>query len=183
MRLLQQRERPSLDMPKARATSAPGLGSPQPHLHRDWAHPCHICTGAGLTPAESASGTGLAPATSAPGLGSPLPHPHPGLDSGLGSPPLTLLLIGPQERAGRNRPDQHGLPQLVHLLQNEARGAIIARAAQAQSCRRSCTARTLAHRRSSLARAACRARNRTEHRHAPQRISLAALTSAQNQDL
>ena len=20
------------------------LGSPLPHLHRDWAHPCHICT-------------------------------------------------------------------------------------------------------------------------------------------
>jgi hypothetical protein len=34
-----------------------------PHLHRDWAHPCHICTG-----------TGLAPVTSAPGLGSPVPH-------------------------------------------------------------------------------------------------------------
>ena len=49
----------------APATSASGLGSPLPHLHRDWAHPCHICTG-----------TGLAPATSAPGLGSPLPHPH-----------------------------------------------------------------------------------------------------------
>ena len=27
------------------ASSAPGLGSPLPHLHRDWAHPCHICTG------------------------------------------------------------------------------------------------------------------------------------------
>jgi hypothetical protein len=27
------------------ATSAPGLGSPLPHLHRDWAHPCHIRTG------------------------------------------------------------------------------------------------------------------------------------------
>jgi hypothetical protein len=26
-------------------TSAPELGSPRPHLHRDWAHPCHICTG------------------------------------------------------------------------------------------------------------------------------------------
>jgi hypothetical protein len=23
-------------------TSAPGLGSPRPHLHRDWAHPSHI---------------------------------------------------------------------------------------------------------------------------------------------
>ena len=24
---------------------APGLGSPLPHPHWDWAHPCHICTG------------------------------------------------------------------------------------------------------------------------------------------
>ena len=29
------------------ATSAPGLRSPLPHLHRDWAHPCHICTESG----------------------------------------------------------------------------------------------------------------------------------------
>jgi hypothetical protein len=28
-------------------TSAPGLGSSLPHLHRNWAHPCHICTGTG----------------------------------------------------------------------------------------------------------------------------------------
>ena len=27
------------------AASAAGLGSPLPHLHRDWAHPSHICTG------------------------------------------------------------------------------------------------------------------------------------------
>ena len=48
------------------ATSYPGLGSTLPHLH--WAHPCHICTGTGLTPA-----------TSAPGLGSPLPRDWPPL--------------------------------------------------------------------------------------------------------
>jgi hypothetical protein len=69
------------------STSAPGLGSPPPHLlrdsahpcahlhrdwahpcahlHRDWAHPCHIC-----------AGTGLIHATSAPGLGSPPPQLH-----------------------------------------------------------------------------------------------------------
>ena len=29
----------------APATSAPGLGSPRPHLRRDWAHPAHIRTG------------------------------------------------------------------------------------------------------------------------------------------
>ncbi len=45
------------------STSAPGLGSPRPHLHRNWAHPSHICTG-----------TGLALPTSAPGLGSPAIH-------------------------------------------------------------------------------------------------------------
>jgi uncharacterized membrane protein YgcG len=27
------------------ATSAPGLTPPLPHLHQDWAHRCHICTG------------------------------------------------------------------------------------------------------------------------------------------
>ena len=44
------------------ATSVAQVGSPLPHLHRDWPRSCHIC-----------AGTGLAPATSAPGLGSPLP--------------------------------------------------------------------------------------------------------------
>jgi hypothetical protein len=39
-------------------TSAPGLGSPLPHLHRDWAHPCHICAGTGLTPAHICAGIG-----------------------------------------------------------------------------------------------------------------------------
>ena len=47
------------------ATSAPGrgsplphlhrdCGSPLPHLHRDCAHPCHVCIGTGLTPTTSA---------------------------------------------------------------------------------------------------------------------------------
>jgi hypothetical protein len=60
----------------------------EPHLRRDWAHPCRICTGTGLNCATSAPGrlipanlhrdwahpchicarTGLAPATSAPGV-------------------------------------------------------------------------------------------------------------------
>ena len=44
----------------ARPTSAPGLGSPPPHLRRDWAHPRHIC------------------ARFAPGLGPPLPTSEPG---------------------------------------------------------------------------------------------------------
>ena len=37
-------------------------GPPRPHLHRDWAHPAHICTGTGLTPAHICTGTGLTPA-------------------------------------------------------------------------------------------------------------------------
>ena len=62
------------------------MGPPQPHPHRDWAHPSHIRTGTGPTPATSApglgspshirTGTGLTRATSAPGLGPPQPHPH-----------------------------------------------------------------------------------------------------------
>jgi hypothetical protein len=78
------------------ATSAPGLGSPRPHLRRDWAHPALICTctgtgscpksapGLGRIPAHICAGTGLAPptgltlrampaATSAPGLPMCLP--------------------------------------------------------------------------------------------------------------
>jgi hypothetical protein len=43
------------------ATSAPGLGSPLPHLHRDCARPGHICAGTGLTPATSALGLASAP--------------------------------------------------------------------------------------------------------------------------
>ena len=35
-------------------TSAPGLGSPHPHLRLDWAHPTHICVGTGLTRAHGA---------------------------------------------------------------------------------------------------------------------------------
>ncbi len=30
-----------------------GLGSPLPHLRRDWAHPCHICAGTGRVPSVS----------------------------------------------------------------------------------------------------------------------------------
>ena len=31
----------------AATRSGPELGLPLPHLRRDWAHPCHICTGSG----------------------------------------------------------------------------------------------------------------------------------------
>ena len=38
-----------------------------PHQRQDdWAHPCHICGGTGLTPPTSAPGLGSAPTTSAP---------------------------------------------------------------------------------------------------------------------
>jgi hypothetical protein len=56
---------PAPGLALTRGTSAPELGPPCPHLHRDWVHLCHICTG-----------TGLAPPTSAPGPGSPLPQLH-----------------------------------------------------------------------------------------------------------
>ena len=39
------------------ATSALGLGPPLPHLQRDWARRCHICTGTGLAAATSAATT------------------------------------------------------------------------------------------------------------------------------
>jgi hypothetical protein len=46
----------------------PLLSSVLPHLHREWAHPFHICPGTALGPATSAPGL-RAPATSAPGTG------------------------------------------------------------------------------------------------------------------
>ncbi len=79
------------------------VGQPLPHLHRDWAHPCNICTGTGLTLTKSASGLG----SSAPGIGSPLPHlrqdrAHPA------SPPLGLGSQRSHVHWGRARPS----PQL-----------------------------------------------------------------------
>jgi hypothetical protein len=66
-------------------TSAPGLGSPLPHPHRDWAHPLpHLHRGWAhplphlrrdwAHPYDICAGTELAPATSALGLCSPAPH-------------------------------------------------------------------------------------------------------------
>jgi hypothetical protein len=47
------------------ATSAPGLGLPRPHLHLDWAHPCHVRAGIGAPPDHTCTGTGRTPPTSA----------------------------------------------------------------------------------------------------------------------
>ena len=38
------------EYPKHRAKAPTGMGSPVLHLHRDWAHPSHICIRAGLAP-------------------------------------------------------------------------------------------------------------------------------------
>ena len=57
------------------ATAWLSWGSPLPqHLHRESAHPSHICTGTESTPSDICTGTGLAPPTCAPGPGSPRPH-------------------------------------------------------------------------------------------------------------
>ena len=53
-RRLQSACRPSLALGSLGFDSCPHC----PHLHRDWAHPCDICTGTGLTPATFAPGLG-----------------------------------------------------------------------------------------------------------------------------
>ncbi len=82
----------------SKSRPALGLGAPPPHLLWNWAHPGHICTGAGCTlpafalglgappphlcrdwahPRHICARTGLIPtATSAPRLGAPRPHLH-----------------------------------------------------------------------------------------------------------
>ena len=61
-----------------------GLGSPRPHLRRDWAHPAPICAGTELAPAHICAGTGLMPActctamaSAAPPTSAPRPSPSP----------------------------------------------------------------------------------------------------------
>ena len=62
------------------AISAPGLGSPPPHLHRDWAHPRHICTGTGLLhPLRPVNGPDGAGRTGAEGTC--CEHTHRALDA------------------------------------------------------------------------------------------------------
>ncbi len=96
------------------ATSAPGLGSRLPHLLRDWAHPCHIC-----------SGTGLAPPTSAPGLGPPLPTFAPGL----GLPLRTQS--GREVHVSHNRQRTRAMQHAAHV----SHGPRDALARHAEACR------------------------------------------------
>jgi hypothetical protein len=77
-----------------------------PHLPRDWAHPCHICPGTGLTPP-----------TSAPGLG-----PTGALRACVHARPR-----GVDRRA---RPEPRALARLVRLAATPAETGAIARAAQ-----------------------------------------------------
>ena len=65
------------------AISAPDLGSPLPHMRRNRARACHICTGtcAPLQPhlhrdsiCHTCTRIGPTPATSPPGLHRPVPH-------------------------------------------------------------------------------------------------------------
>ena len=53
--------------------AATELGAPLPRLHRDWAHPIHICAVTGVHLFHGCTGTGLTDATAAPGLS---PHAH-----------------------------------------------------------------------------------------------------------
>jgi len=107
-------------------TSVQGMGSPLPHLCREWARPCHMFTGAGPTLSTSALGlrslpphlqewahpchicaaSGLTPPTSAPGLGATLPTSGPGLGSPLpaSAPGLGALPCPPTSAPGL-RPD------------------------------------------------------------------------------
>jgi hypothetical protein len=95
-------------------TSAPGLGSPLPHLRPDRAHPCHICARTGLTPPTSAPGLGSPLPTSAPGPASPPPTsaPGPGVAGVRAGVPVACAHARPDRRRRRRRCDccRHALP-------------------------------------------------------------------------
>ncbi len=91
-----------------------------PHLHRDWAHPAHICTpltctGTRLALACICTGTGLTPSISASGLGSPSPHlhrdwAHPAhicIGTGLTQPTSAPGLGSPYPHLHRDSPRPH----------------------------------------------------------------------------
>jgi hypothetical protein len=92
------------------ATSAPGLGSPLPHLRRDWAHPLpHLCTGTGLTPAHLCRDWGLTLPTSTAGTVhcTRLPHLHRRLDEPADGVGRTAM---PQQCATRAHLRKTGAP-------------------------------------------------------------------------
>ena len=97
--------------------------TPLPHLHQDWAHPCHICTGTAhpgphlhqdwarprphlyqdwACPCHICNGARLAPSTSAPGLGCihcRIRAKPDHICAGTGRP-LPILLVRRSERRG-----------------------------------------------------------------------------------
>ena len=83
-------------------------------LNRDRAHPCHVCTGTGLTPASSA-----------PGLGSPLPPLRRGwahrchICTGTGLTPAHMFCAGAGLTAATSAPGRS--PPLQHLHGDWAR--------------------------------------------------------------
>ena len=97
------------------ATSAPGPGSPQPHLRRDWP-----------APVWAAPGLGLTPPTPAPGLGSSRPHlrrdwAHPahicagtGLTPPTSAPGLARACLGCADSATRRSAAQRARAQIVY---------------------------------------------------------------------
>ena len=74
---------------RATTSSSRSGGAPLPHLHRDCAHPRHICTGTGLTLP-----------TSAPGLRAPSPNPRTCPSLTASCHVAAVLQVG---RGGRNQ--------------------------------------------------------------------------------
>jgi hypothetical protein len=120
--------------PAPRILSAP----PPPHLHRDWAHPCHICIGTGLTPARICAGTGLAPAHICAGTGLAPAH----ICAGTGLAPAHICIRDwahplPTSAPGRGSPlptsaSGTGLIPCPHLRRDGARTVQVVEALKAR---------------------------------------------------
>jgi hypothetical protein len=96
------------------ATSAPGLGAPLPHLHRDWAQPCHICAGTGAHRCDIRTTTWLRRARAAGGS-----SPSCGIAATPAGcrtvPPSIHRGVPPQRRASMRCTDAHAAKVPCHI--------------------------------------------------------------------
>jgi hypothetical protein len=112
-----------------RSSTRCSRGSGERHVapRPNWAHPCHICTGTGLTPARSA-----------PGMNSPLPHLHRGFVGPRPCFPSDSALLAAAHRLHGSSPLQQCAPLRPRLPPSWPCGSLPCAARDRPTLRSSC---------------------------------------------